>query len=54
MSNSFYHKEITDAQWKRKKSVFEKRAKTGRSSLYPRSVFNAIMWICELLPPTLR
>ena len=47
MSNSFYHKEITDAQWKRIKSVFEKRAKVGRPSLNPRIVFNALMWLLK-------
>lgn len=47
MSNSFYHKELTDAQWNRIKFVFEKRAKVGRPSLNPRVVFNAIMWILK-------
>ena len=47
MSNSFYHKDLTDAQWKRIKIVFEKRAKVGRPSLNPRTVFNAILWILK-------
>ena len=47
MSNSFYHKDLTDAQWNRIKIVFEKRAKVGRPSLNPRIVFNAILWILK-------
>ena len=43
MSNSFYYKEITDAQWNEIKIVFEKRAKGGRQSLNPRRVFNALI-----------
>ena len=42
MSNSFYHKDLTDAQWNRIKFVFEEPAKVGRPSLNPRIVFNAI------------
>ena len=47
MSNSFYYKDLTDAQWNRIKFVFEKRAKVGRPSLNPRIVFNAIWWILK-------
>ena len=47
MSNSFYHKDLTDAQWNRIKFVFEEPAKVGRPSLNPRIVFNAIMWILK-------
>ena len=47
MSNSFYHKDLTDAQWNRIKFVFEKREKVGRPSLDPRRVFNALMWILK-------
>ena len=47
MSNSFYHKDLTDAQWNRIKFVFEKPAKVGRPSLNPRRVFNAILWLLK-------
>ena len=47
MSNSFYHKDLTDAQWNRIKFVFEKREKVGRPSLNPRTVFNGILWILK-------
>ena len=47
MSNSFYHKDLTDAQWNRIKYLFEKSRKVGRPSLNPRTVFNAIMWILK-------
>ena len=47
MSNSFYHKDLTDAQWNRIKFVFEKSEKVGRPSLNPRTVFNAILWILK-------
>ena len=47
MSNSFYHKDLTDAQWNRIKFIFEEPAKVGRPSLNPRSVFNALMWILK-------
>ena len=47
MSNSFYHKDLTDAQWNRIKFVFEKRAKVGRPSLNPRTVLNGILWILK-------
>ena len=40
MSKSFYHKELTDAQWSRIKFLFEK-------SLNPRTVFNGILWILK-------
>ena len=47
MSNSFYHKDLTDAQWNRIKFLFEAPKKVGRPSLNPRTVFNAIMWILK-------
>ena len=47
MSNSFYHKDLTDAQWNRIKIVFEEKPKIGRPPLNPRIVFNAILWILK-------
>ena len=47
MSNSFYHKDLTDAQWNRIKIVFEEKPKVGRPPLNPRTVFNALMWILK-------
>ena len=47
MSNSFYHKDLTDAQWNRIKFVFKEPAKVGRPPLNPRRVFNAIMWLLK-------
>ena len=47
MSNSFYHKDLTETQWSRIKFVFEEPRKVGRPSLNPRIVFNAIMWILK-------
>ena len=47
MSKSFYHKEVTDAQWNRIKSLFPARQKIGRPSLNPRIVFNGILWILK-------
>ena len=47
MSNSFYHKDLTEAQWGRIKFVFEKKPKVGRPPLNPRRVFNAILWILK-------
>ena len=47
MSNSFYHKDLTDGQWNRIKFLFEEAAKIGRPPLNPRRVFNAIMWILK-------
>ncbi len=47
MSNSFYHKDLTDAQWNRIKFVFEGTKRVGRPSLNPRIVFNALMWILK-------
>lgn len=44
MSNLFYHKEITDAQWNKIKFLFPKK-KVRRPPLDPRTVFNAILWI---------
>ena len=39
MSNSFYHKDLTEAQWNRIKIVFEEKPKVGRPPLNPRTVF---------------
>ena len=47
MSNSFYHKDLTEAQWNRIKIVFEEKPKIGRPPLNSRIVFNAIMWILK-------
>lgn len=47
MSNSFYHKEITNAQWNRIKDMFPKEKKVGRRPLNPRKVFNGILWILK-------
>ena len=47
MSNSFYHKDLTDSQWNRIKFLFEEPAKVGRPQLNPRRVFNAILWILK-------
>ena len=45
MSNSFYHKDLTQTQWNKIKIVFEEKARVGRPSLS--TVFNAIMWILK-------
>ena len=47
MSNSSYHKDLTDAQWNRIKFVFEKQVRVGRPPLNPRTVFNGILWILK-------
>ena len=47
MSNSFYHKDLTDAQWARIKFVFEKPYKVGRPSLSLRMALNGILWILK-------
>ena len=47
MSNSFYHKELTDAQWNKIKFLFETEKRVGRPSLNPRRVLNAILWILK-------
>ena len=47
MSNSFYHKDLTDAQWNRIKSVFEVAKRVGRPSLNPRMALNGILWILK-------
>ena len=47
MSNLFYHKEITDAQWNKIKFLFEDAKKIGHPPLNPRKVFNAILWILK-------
>jgi len=47
MSNLFYHKDLTDAQWNRIKFLIDKREKVGCPSLNPRRVFNPIMWILK-------
>lgn len=45
MSNSFYHKELTEGQWNRIKCLFPERKKVGRPPLNPRIVLNGILWI---------
>ena len=47
MSNSFYHKELTDAQWNRIKALFPEENKVGRKLLNPRKVFDGIFWILK-------
>ena len=47
MSNSFYHKDLTEAQWARIKFLFEKPCKVGRPPLNPRMVLNGILWILK-------
>ena len=47
MSNSFYHKELSDRQWNKIKFLFEKPDKVGRPALNPRTVFNGILWILK-------
>ena len=47
MSNSFYHKDLTDTQWNRIKFMFEEKPKVGRPPLNSRIVFNAILWILK-------
>ena len=47
MSNSFYHKDLTQAQWNRIKCLFEEPTKVGRPSLNPRIVLNGILWILK-------
>ena len=47
MSNSFYHKNLTETQWSKIKFVFEEPAKVGCPPLNPRTVFNAILWILK-------
>ena len=45
MSNSFYHKELTDTQWNRIKFLFPESKQVGRPPLNPRTVFNAVLWL---------
>ena len=47
MSDLFYHKDLTDAQWGRIKNVFEEEKKVGRPSLSPRIVLNGIIWMMK-------
>ena len=47
MSNSFYHKELTDGQGNKIKFLFEKPSKVGRPQLNPRRVFDGILWILK-------
>ena len=47
MSNLFYHKDLSDAQWNRVKMVFEAAKKVGRPALNPRTVLNGIIWIMK-------
>ena len=43
MSNSFYHKDLTESQWSRIKFMFEELPKVGRPPLNPRMVLNGIL-----------
>lgn len=45
MSNSFYHKDLTDSQWNKINFLFPKPKSVGRPALNPRMVLNAILWI---------
>ena len=45
MSDSFYDKDLTQAQWNRIKFVFEEPTRVRRPSLNPRMVLNGIFWI---------
>ena len=47
MSNSFYHKDLTEAQWNRIRDLFPKEKKVGRRPLDSRKVFNGILWILK-------
>ena len=47
MSNSFYHKDLTEAQWNRIKELFPEWKKVGRRPLNPLKVFNGILWILK-------
>ena len=47
MSNSFFHKDLTNAQWRKIKFLFEEPAKVGRPSLDACTVFNAILWLLK-------
>ena len=47
MSNSFYHKDLTEAQWNRIKYLFEEPKRVRRLPLNPRKVFNGILWILK-------
>lgn len=47
MSDLFYHKEITDAQWEKIKFLFSESVGRGRPPLNPRIVLNAIIWIMK-------
>ena len=45
MSNSFYHKDLTDAQWNKINFLFPKPKSVGRPALNSRIVLHAILWI---------
>ena len=45
MPNSFYHKELTEAQWDRIKYLFKEPKKVGRPTLNPRMVLKGILCI---------
>lgn len=45
MSNLFYPRDLTKAQWNKIKFIFEKQKKKGRPTLNPLKVFKAILWI---------
>lgn len=46
MSKLFYHT-VTDTQWKIIEPHLPKTKSTGRPSLNPRTVFNAILWVLD-------
>ena len=46
MSKLFYHT-VTDTQWKIIEQHLPKTKSTGRPSLNPRTVFNAILWVLD-------
>lgn len=46
MSKLFYHT-VTDTQWKIIEPHLPKTKNTGRPSLNPRTVFNAILWVLD-------
>ena len=47
MSNTLYHKEITDAQWLRIKSLFPESKKVERPQWNSRTAINGIIWIMK-------
>ena len=45
MSNSFYHKDLTDAQWNKINFLFPKPTIVGRPAPNHSIVINGILWI---------